>query len=276
MTFKKTAIAASLAAFLLAAAPFAAAYAADATGTPPPSPTPSPAASGTPTPAQDCTITQDDLVAINAAAANDIQAELAARKALLTRIINCATENAQELQGDLANVQASGNTANLQSELAGNLNEAISYYALELQKVQTAGISGTEAIANEVLSWRTGNYDPLANEVANFILWSENQNVFNAANTRLADVANIVSFVEQAAPNPTLAQDLASAQSLITAANAENTSAENALIQSEPSDATLALITSSLQSLSDAYQQFSNISGIVQQLLPSSPSSSGQ
>ncbi|HEX4104199.1 MAG TPA: hypothetical protein VHZ04_01830 [Candidatus Paceibacterota bacterium] len=223
-----------------------------------------------------CTITQDDLAAIAAAQAQSLTAELAARKALLTRIITCAEENVQALQTDLAGVQTNAATAALQSQLSGKLDDAMNYYGLEFAKVNNAGIAGTEGVANEILAWRAGTYDPLADQVANFVLWSENQNLFTTAQNRLGEVQNLVSFMEQAAPNPDLAQDLTSAQSLITTAVQENNSAENALMQSEPSEATLSLITSSLQSLSDAYQKFSNISTIVQQLLPAASSASGQ
>src|SRR6185437_5819309 len=110
--------------------------------------------------AGNCAITQDDVQAINAASLVSLNAELAARKGLLTRVITCAEVNVAALEKDLSAVQAGANTANLKTQLGDKLDEANGYYDLELQKLQGVGIAGTKAIANEVLAWLTGNYEP--------------------------------------------------------------------------------------------------------------------
>jgi hypothetical protein len=219
-----------------------------------------------------CTITPADLQGITAAEANGIQAELTARKALLTTVITCAQTEAQSLQMGLTAIQASPDAAVLQSQLSGKLTDAVNYYSIELTKVNDAGIAGTEAIAREVLSWRQGNYDPLSNQVANFILWEQNQDLFVKAGSRLGQMEGIVSFLEVAAQNNDLQNDLSAAQAFIQTANNENQSAKNALLQSAPSDESLGLIQQSLQSLADAYQKFSAMSTIAQTLLPMAPS----
>lgn len=244
---------------------------ATSTSTPAPTSTasPTPPPTPTPTPEINCGITEDDLQAIDAAAAKSFSAELTARRALLIRVIDCAETNVQALQTSLSNITpANTNAASLQSQLSGKLSDALNYYNLELSKVGTAGVAGTKQIANEVLSWRTGNYDPLAAEIADFVLWSQNQAIFTTAQNRLTQIGNIVSFVEQAAPNTQLQQDYTQAQALITNAQRSNLDALNALTQFAPADQVLSSITASLQSLSDAYKQFGNISTIIQSLLP--------
>jgi len=230
-------------------------------------------AQSAPAGASDCTITSDDIQAITAAEAESLTAELTARKALLTRVITCAKGDAQTLQTSLQNIQVASDAQALQSQLLGKLSDAMNYYDLELAEVPDSGILSTEAVAAQVLSYRTSSYDPLSLQVSDFILWSENQNLFAAANARLTSAGNLVSFLETAAPGDDLQSDFATAQTLIETANEENQAAKAALLQSAPGDQSLALIMQSLQSLSDAYQEFSEVSGIVQTLLPTAQGS---
>jgi hypothetical protein len=237
----------------LVAAPALAARAAD---------TPSASASGS------CTITADDLAAIQTAAQDGLLAELAARRALLSRTITCAENNTQALQSELNGLSVSGDARTIQSQLSGKLDDAITYYNLELAKVSGAGIAGTQAIAKEVLAWRTSNYEPLSENVQNFELWAGSQPLFSAAESRLNGIANLVAFFEQAGENLTLQGDLADAQSLVQTAKNEDQDAQNALAQSLPPDEVRAQIQQSLQTLSDTYQKFFDIASAIQSLLP--------
>ncbi len=215
-----------------------------------------------------CIITPPDLDAVAAAAQNGLLAELAARRALLTRTVNCAKDDAQALQSNLnAALSIGGDAKTIQVQLSGRLDDALTYYDLELGKVQGAGIAGTQAIAKEILDSRASNYGPLTGQVKNFTLWAENQELFTAANDRLGGVTNIVSFFEQAGQNNELQSNLAAAQSLMQIAKNENDAAKNALLQSLSPDQSLLFIQQSLQSLARAYQKFSDIAAVVQTLL---------
>lgn len=218
--------------------------------------------------ADNCTIKSSDIDAITAAASQGLLVELSARKALLTRTIACAKADAQALQSNLNGISADDNEKVIQSQLSGRLDDAMNYYDLELGKVNDTGIAGTQGIAREVLSWRASNYDPLAAQVSNFILWTNNQPLFDTATNRLRSIEGIVAFIEQATPRNDLQSDLAGAQSLVQTANNENQGVTNAFLQSLPPGETLTMIQQSLQSLSDAYQKFFDISTIVQALLP--------
>ncbi len=224
-------------------------------------------AADAPQAAGSCTILPADLAAITAAQAQGVTAELAARKALLTRVITCANIDAQTLETQLHGTSVADGATALQSQLEGKLADATNYYTLELTKLNDAGIAGTKAIAGEVLSWRSGNYDPLAAQIANFILWSDNQNLFATAGARLIQMENIVSFIVSAGPNNQLQSDLAAAQVSIEDAKNENEAAKNALVQLLPASQSLAFIQQSLRSLSDSYQKFSDIGTVAQTLL---------
>lgn len=221
----------------------------------------------------DCTITPTDTATITLAASQGLAQELAARKALLSRVITCASSDAHALQAVLQDTTVDPSAQGLQSQLVSNLGGAINYYHTELAKVNDAGIAETRVIASEVLSWRAANYDPLEGQVNNFILWAGNQSLFTTANARLSQTGSVVSFLQEAGPQTQLADEYASAQALINNANDENSAAKNALLQGLPADQSLSIISQSLQSLSDAYQKFSDISTIVQTLLPTTANS---
>jgi hypothetical protein len=225
--------------------------------------------------ASDCTPTAADLKQISIiqndqtlSYTEEIKAELAARKQLLGTTITCALGEAQTLQTSLAAVSATGDIANLQSQLNGRLDDTVNFYNIELTKLSGVGISGSEAIAKEVLAYRSGSYEPLAGDVNNFILWSGNQDLFATAQSRMDQTSRAVSFLESASPDGDLQNAFDAAQASFNDATSENQSAENALIQSLPATQSLSLIQQSLASLSDTYQQFFTVSNLIKTLLP--------
>lgn len=235
-------------------------------------------AAQTATISNDCTIPASGFAALQAIESNqtltpaqELSQELAARKQLLSATISCAISEAQSLQSTLNAVSTSDSKAtSIQSQLSGRLDDAINFYNLESAKLAGVGISGTEAVAEEMISWRTANYDPLAGQINNFILWSENQAIFATAQGRLTQTSQIVGFIESAAANNTLLASLSAAQSAFENAQTENSAAETALAESLPPDQSLALIQQSLQALADTYQKFTTLNDQIQQLLPTS------
>ena len=218
--------------------------------------------------ASSCNLTPGDIQAVTAAQAQGFNAELAARKDLLKKIISCAKTDTQTLKNKLTSIAVSDDAKIIQSQLASKLDDAMNYYDLELVKADGAGIAGTKGIAKEVFDSRSANYDPLAGQVANFILWEQNQNLFTIAATRAHQMRGAVSFLQQAAPNNDLQSAIASAETLVITATKENESAKIALLQSLPPDASLSLILQSLTDLSAAYKKFTDLGATIQTLLP--------
>lgn len=222
--------------------------------------------------ADDCNISTDNLAAIHAIQSDpnlgyldEINQELAARKDLLLKTITCAKNDAQSLRAIITNVSISPADRDIQSQLSGKIDDAINYYNIELEKLNGSGIKGSEQIAQEVLSWRANIYTDLAGSVDNFVLWSENQGLFQTASARMAQITPMVSFLSQA-NNSDLAGAFSAAQTSFNTAENENAAARNALAASWSSDQTLGIIKQSLQSLSDTYQNFFNVSDIIQKL----------
>jgi hypothetical protein len=226
------------------------------------------------TAAQVCDITSDDLSVIQAIQNNsslsyydELQQELTARKQLLTKIISCAKTEAEDRETVLNAAPVDPGFQTIQAQWLDKLNEAVAYYDLQLGKINTAGISGTESIAQEVLVWRENNYAPLAENVSNFIIWSENQTLFTAAESRLAQIKNLVNsplFSE----NLDVQNDFNEAAVSLTAAENENVSAKSAFAQSLSPDQPLLFIGQSLNNLSSTYQHFFDVSNLIQSLLP--------
>lgn len=217
--------------------------------------------------APDCTLSTADFAQLQAA--QTLADELALRKQLLSQTITCAISDAQSLQTTLNAVSMpDSESTSVQSQLSGKLDDTINFYNLEAAKLNGAGITATEAIAQEIVVWRTANYDPLTGQINNLILWSQNQNLFQTAEMRLTQTTQIVNFIESAAANNNLRSQLNNTASSLETAQGENAAAETALAQFQSSDQSLSLIQQSLQSLATTYQQFSALNSSIQTLLP--------
>lgn len=227
------------------------------------------------TAADQCGITPADVAQITAIQNNpflsvtdETKEELALRKLLVGETIECAQEEVQVLQTNLASTTAPSDAQQLQSQLLGDLNEATEFYNNELAQLDLVGIAGTKAIAQQVLTWRAGTFLPLSENVNNFILWAQNQNLFSTAQVRMTQTERAVSFIENATPNPALQSALNDAQSSFNDAQSENAQAQTALTQNLPPDETLTFIKQSLDALSSTYQGFANVSTIISGILP--------
>lgn len=224
----------------------------------------------------DCGITAGDIAEITAiendptlTSSQELTQELALRKQLVGETLTCAEQEAQTFTTSLQNASSvPAGAQSLQSQLLGDLQSASNFYELEQAKLNDAGIAGTKEIAQEVLAWRESTFLPLSENVNNFILWAQNQNLFDTAQTRMTATQRAVSFLESASPDPALQTAFDSAQSSFNDAESENAQAQAALAQGVSPDQSLALIKQSLDSLSTAYQGFFTISGLINGILP--------
>ena len=221
-----------------------------------------------------CDITTSDIAVIQSIQNNPslsgvdkIKQELAARKNLLIKTIQCAQNNALQLQEELNNTSIDPGLLSIKNQLSDGLSGVVSYYNIQIQNVSNSGILGTKLIARDILTWRGNNYTPLADNVVNFIAWSNNQALFTAASNRMTQIGGLVSsplFSE----NTDLQKDYQEAVVSLSAAENQNNNAKNAFSQSLPSNQTLAYIQQSLTLLSETYQHFFDISTIIQSLIP--------
>jgi hypothetical protein len=199
---------------------------------------------------------------------DEIKQELAVRKQLLQTTIVCAKSKAEDLEKSLNGLSVTGDSATLATTLSGKLSDAINFYSIELGKLDGVGIAGSKDIAKEILAYRMGSYDLLAGAVNNFIIWKGNQGLFKAAATRMDETNRAATFLENAAPSADLQNAMNAARASFQDAKTRNQAAEQALLQLQPPEQSLTLIQQSLQSLSDTYHQFFNVSTIIKGLLP--------
>ncbi len=225
--------------------------------------------------ADDCGVTTAQIDRIAAiqndptlTSAEELIQELALRKQLVGQTIECAEQEVQTLQANLQAVPTSTDSRSLQPELSGSLTGASDFYTIELAKLNGAGIAGTEAIATEVFDWRESTFAPLAENINNYILWSQNQTLFDTAEARMTQTQRAVSFLEGVSTNADLQAAFDAAQSSLSDAEDQNMAAKSALAEGLSPDQSLLLIQQSLASLSSTYQNFSTISTIINTILP--------
>ncbi len=225
---------------------------------------------------ESCGITAADIMQIKViqsdpslSPSQEVAQELSLRKQLVGQTIVCAKGEVRQLQAALAAASTTdpvGET--VQSHLAGDLDGAGHYYDLELAKLDTAGIAGTQAIAQEVLAWRAGTFVPLSENVNNFILWAGNQGLFTTARTRMDQTQSAVSFLESATPNADLQTAFNGSLAAFDDAETANVAARTALAQNLAPGQSLALIKQSLNALAATYQDFFTVSTLIKGILP--------
>lgn len=225
-----------------------------------------------------CGITPADIAQITAVqndptlnASDEIRKELAVRRSLVSSTIACAEQDAKALKEALASTTVpagDGAIGELQSQFLADIDQALAYYNSESAKLNLVGIIGTEQISQETLSWRESSYASLKENADDLMLWVANQSLFNTAQTRMAQTQRAVSFIESATPNADLQSALATAQTDMGNATAENQQARSALVNGFAPDQSLATIKQSLDSLSATYQDFFAISTIINGILP--------
>ena len=222
-----------------------------------------------------CVITTADINKITAIQndptltySQEITQELALRKQLVGQTIGCAQQDLQALQAELQAASVDSDSQALQTQLLGRINDGANFYSIELANLDNAGIAGTQVIAKEVLDWRKSTFTPLSGEVTNFLLWAQNQSLFNTAQTRMDQTQRAVSFLESASQNSDLQDGFNTAVASFAAAQNENNAAKAALAQSLPPDQSLALIKQSLDDLPTTYQNFFTVSALIKGILP--------
>jgi hypothetical protein len=223
-----------------------------------------------------CTITAADINQITAIQndstltySEELSQELSLRKKLVGQTIGCAQQEVLTLQADLQTTSTDPNVLALQSQFLGSLNDASNFYNIEQTKLNGAGIAGTETVAKEVLAWRQNTFMPLGENINNYLLWAQNQGLFDTAEERMDQTQRAVTFLESATPNADLQTALDQAMASFTDAQNQNAAAKAALSQGLSPDQSLALIKQSLDSLSSTYQDFFTVSTLIKGILPS-------
>lgn len=197
---------------------------------------------------------------------NAIKLELQLRKVILKNVMSCAISEATTLKTSIDKKTLSDRDAlNLQSQLSNQMDNAVNYYKTQESHVDDLGLQGSKDFSKNLESWRNGNYKQPALMAKNFLIWSENQALFETAQSRVDQIGQSVNFLRLV-----YNQDI---QNLWNDAEAQFTEAKN-LNQESRSDLTsvspneaLTTIKSSLDFLAKTYKKLSLLVNAIHQSL---------
>ncbi|MBU6500373.1 MAG: hypothetical protein KGJ89_00900 [Patescibacteria group bacterium] len=210
-----------------------------------------------------CNLSQDKFDAIKSIEHNfslgdleRIKEELAIRKQLIAETIGCAISEAQGAKSEIDGINSNDpDTQKLKSQYSDQLDGVISYYNLQASKINDLGLQGSKNFAANLGSWRKTNYEPLAKNADNLVMWSQNQELIQIAQTRLNQLRQTVTLLN-IVDNGTVQDLWQKANSNWNDATVWNQAAKESLQTFGSPDETLNSIKSSLASLSDVYQNF--------------------
>jgi hypothetical protein len=197
-----------------------------------------------------------------------IQAELIARKKILTNVIVCGRSEAEEIKLRLDQITvANEDERRLKSRLLEQMDEMLYAYDLFAIKVADLGLLGTKQFSADLRTWRKNAYATVIERVGNFALWIKNQELFRTAQIRFDQINQTLKTLG-VVENEEIAKLLNQTAVTLRIAKAENDSARQILLTlTDPREA-LRLIQASLVDLAATYENFSKLSQATQKILP--------
>ncbi len=203
-----------------------------------------------------------------------LQAELKVRKELISNTILCAIDEGTILKASVDRASENNNAGKVGPKISALLGTVIEYYELQLEKVPDLGLEGSRYFSKDLLTWREGNYAPIAKTASDFIVWSGNQDLITTAQGRLNQIGGAVTILKLV-DNQSIEEKWGMANNLFTNALAENKKAEDALQNLSPEEA-LASIKLTLESMADMYKTLSDLVTQINQLTSKVQSSDGK
>ncbi|MDP2598366.1 MAG: hypothetical protein Q8P49_00880 [Candidatus Liptonbacteria bacterium] len=186
---------------------------------------------------------------------DELRAELRLRKSLLSKTVDCAIQRASALKAELkATPVADEEMRNAQTRMMNRIDDVLTYYSLEREKIPDLGLEGSKRFASNLEAWRAGNYAPITRTTSNIMLWSGNQNLIAIAKSRMNQMGYTIGLLNLIGNNG-LQELWNGAQESFKTTLSLNREAHDALINSGGGSQTLDLIKSSLGALSDTYQK---------------------
>ena len=200
--------------------------------------------------------------------ADGVRAELAARRNVLAALIDCAEEEAQELQANINRLEVRSEEAKtIQRSIGQKLTESIAFYRAKRASVNELGIRGTQEVARQVREWRAYNYAPFAHAGLNFMFWNENDTFIETARVRLDHIGQTVRTFKLV-DNEELQKLFTQAQESFSETETLHRSALEAIRNFDDPKRTQEFIKTSLEKLSQTYNFFFQISDTVRTILP--------
>jgi len=198
----------------------------------------------------------------------EVKTELVSRKSLLANIANCSIEEALTLKSRLQSLPLKEERLKIvQDQLAGEIDRVVSYYENQKLKIQDLGFRGTQDFSRSLKDWRAANYSPLTDRIGTFILWNDNQKLFQTTQNRLAQIGQTVRIFKLV-DNEEIQDLFQAAQNNFREAQEANQKVRESFERTGSFENSLALMKSSLEALAKTYQTFFDLSELVRKILP--------
>lgn len=190
---------------------------------------------------------------------DNLRSELAARKTVISQVLDCAIGDAATLQSGIASLSINdSDIKNIQNRLLSKFDDAINYYRFQKTLINDLGIEGSKRFSRSLKEWRASSYEPFAELGTNFVIFAKNQELFQTTGNRLNQIKRTLQALKLT-DNETVQGLLRSAEDSFGKAKEDNSRAEEIFKRlSWPNDSS-SLIKSSLEYLKETYQNFFDI-----------------
>jgi hypothetical protein len=213
---------------------------------------------------------QDDIAALKAAqspvipmsTSTPVVDELALRKEILNKVIDCALEEARSLETGVKKVEVHSDDAKHLSEvILRRIQTLIRSYESLSGQLDDASEEKTRDLAKEVGALRKQEYAGLWEASRSFVVWNTNQELIDRASKRLSEIRQTLSGLKYGG-NDQIGEIMERASVYLLRAKEANYRAMQSIERFE-SSMVLGHFKSTLDNLHDMYQTLISLSGAL-------------
>ena len=193
--------------------------------------------------------------------------ELVLRQELLQSVLACAEEEAGKLHASVEGAKLTDDIVFRKAAVLKGLENARNFYRAQLEKAGTGTLAENKNLAKELKDWRAKTYQPLSEEAGSLVLWGENRELLNVAETRYKQIGQTIrmlKLIEQ----ENIRNRYAESERNLRRAGELNEQARLALRRSAATEDTMQLERAALDALSATYKSFLDLSEEVKKYLP--------
>lgn len=197
----------------------------------------------------------------------NLKQELAARQELLGAVIDCVALEVDALQQTAAEIPATGDIPGIKNDLQARIQEAKEFLERLRLKIPDLGIQGSKNMAREIKTWRDSSYERLQKETENLKIWSSNQTLFETAAKRWEQINQTLRRLKLLENENIQKLYQKSGESLKAATNLHRQALSD-IKNYRPPEEVQEKIRLSLETLSQTYENFLELSREVKKILP--------
>lgn len=191
------------------------------------------------------------------------------KKELVISLFDCGLSEVGFLKSKLSELSLPDQGVEvIRQELIEKLNVLAEYYIKQKEEIKASGPTDIKTIAKSLKKWREENYNPLQQKITSFVLWVNNQALFDAAKNRFDKLNQIVKTLKIIDQDEDKIQGLIQrASDILKTAQTNNFLAKQALKNSNLAEDAFIFIRASLSNLHQVYQVFFELGDAIRHLL---------